>query len=415
MGLVLYNVFCISLFFWVTGSIKYESAVPAVCYLAGMIMAGAWVLVTKCTGRDKVTNTGVMMAATLINIGMAVNYRCADASDSVKELLENSYVMDLVFMLIAFTVVYLVVRFTDLYKFRVFNLLIAIILPVCIFGARLSGRMSGGSYIYFAGFLIFGSVLMGFPFVSAWCMSARENRYWNGKVGNISWNLIGFLLYVFLLYAGCVVCNEMGLLLVLGLCSTVLFLIRCKDMKSKVFYIAACAGGALIAGMKVRHVWNRVRIWLSPHKAFINENLQGQAESVLYLFRHIKQAGFWGRGWGNLPKSIYPTLETDHALVTVLNDGGVLFLAAVLVLSVLLVRWMLIYPKKADTYDRYLNLSCGLIVGFNILINTAMCLGTFPTAGLGFPWLSAGSSIGIMMMGQLAIHCGLLAKGGNRN
>lgn len=415
MELILYNVFCISLFFWVTGSVKYESSLPLICYLTGVILAEAWVLIMKCAGRDKTTNAGAMMVAVLINIGMAVNYRCTDVSNGLKELLENSYVMDLVLMLIAFAVVYLMVRFTNLYKSRMFNQFIAIVLPVCIFGARLSGRTSGGSYIYFAGFIIFGSVLMGFPFVSAWCMASRENRYWNGKVGNISWNLIVYLFYMFLLYGGCLLCNEMGLLLILGLCGTVLFLIRCKDLKSKIFYISACAGGALAAGMGVTHVWNRVQIWLSPHKAFTNVNLMEQAESVLYLFRHIKMMGYWGRGWGSLPKSIYPTLESDHALITVLNDCGVLFLAVVLVLSVLLVRWMLVSPKMADTYDRYLNLCCALIVGLNILINSAMCLGSFPTAGLGFPWISSGGSVGIMLIVQLAVHCGLLAKGGNEN
>ena len=87
MELILYNVFCISLFFWVTGSVKYESSLPLICYLTGVILAEAWVLIMKCAGRDKTTNAGAMMVAVLINIGMAVNYRCTDVSNGLKELL----------------------------------------------------------------------------------------------------------------------------------------------------------------------------------------------------------------------------------------------------------------------------------------------------------------------------------------
>ena len=120
--------------------------------------------------------------------------------------------------------------------------------------------------------------------------------------------------------------------------------------------------------------------------------------------------GWWGKGIGNLSKRIYPTLNTDHVLILLLNDYSILLFALVLILGVLFVRWMLISPVRVSAYDRYLNLTCGLIFSVIVLIDISSNIGSFITAGIGFPWISDGSAVNIMLAELTAIHCGLLGK-----
>lgn len=413
LRLLIYSLFSSMLFFWTTGSMEYDSYIPFVGYLAGITLLeifiiSMYMLFGKNENRQEMN--GLIISAVLMNVGMSVNYRCIDLDQGMSAVFKSTYLADLILMLIAFILMYLIIRYTKLYRFKIINIFIFFALPVSVFGARISGRMTGGSYLYFAGFLIFGLVLMGFPFVAAWFMSAKENSYFGGKVGNVSWNLISFLLYTFLIYGGCVLCNEFGLLLVVGLTATVLFFIRCKDVKTKTLYTVFCVGGVLIACLKISHVWSRIQIWLDPAAAYSDENLKEKAESVLYLFRNIQNMGWWGKGIGNLSKRIYPTLNTDHALILLINDYSIFLCIIVIVLGMLFVRWMLICPKGLCVYDRYLNLASALIVCFIILIDVSSNLGSFITAGIGFPWISEGSSVNLMLTVLMAIHCGLLGK-----
>lgn len=412
MAWIFYMLSSYGLFFWTTKSIKYSGITPIGEYLIGIILLTIFVSVIWKKDHSKKMRDGVIIAALFMNIGLSIAYRMSEESKGFLSLinLRKTYAGDLIMMLLVFLLVYSVVRWTKIYKFKTVNILILIGLPTVIFGARLSGHMVGGSYLYFAGIMIFGWVLFGFPFVAAFLIDQKEDFYWNGNVRNLSWNLMLLLLYTFILYIGCVVCNEFGLLLILGLTTTVLFFIRCKNGFTKIFYTVACAGGALLAGFKITHLWERILIWLHPSAVYGDANLGEKAESILYLFRHIYQMGWWGNGIGNLPKSIYPTLNTDHALVTLMNDYSVWMAISVLLLGIIFVRWMLFRAESLCTYDRYLNLTCALIVCFIILIDVASNLGSFITAGIGFPWISDGSSVNIMLTGLMAVHCGLLGK-----
>ena len=409
----IYMVFSVSLFLWTTDSIRFESSIPYIGYLGGIIIVGIMVLMLMLVSKKKHQShfwPGMTMVAILINLGMSVNYRCSDVSGSVLEIMKRTYLADLVPMMFVFVVIYLLIRYTKLYRFKGVNVAIAIGMVLAILGARLSGKMTGGSYLYFAGFMIFGLVFMGFPFVAACFLASDENRYWMGKVSNISWNLLCFLLYTFVIYGGCVLCNEFGLLLIIALTSTVLFFIRCKDWKSKVFYTVACAVGALVAGVKISHLLNRIRIWIDPVGAYYDSALGQKAESVLYLFRHFYSMGWWGNGLGNLSKRIYPTLNSDHVLILLMNDYSIFLSVMMVMIGIILVRWMFVEPRDACLYDRFLNLACALVVCFIILIDLASNLGSFITAGIGFPWVSDGGSVNIMLTTLVAIHCGLIGK-----
>lgn len=407
-----YLLFSGALYWWTCKSISYAVPAPGTEYFIGIVLLAVFLVVVRVITRGKGIFCGVCMMGLFMNLGLSIAYRTytVTSAESLEVLQHDSYTRDLIFMLVIFAAVGVFVRCTEIYKINLFNLLVLAALPIVIFGARVTGSETNGAYLYFGGFMILGLVLMGFPFAAAYFLSRPEERYRGGKVGNLSWNLMGLLLYTFVLYFGCAVCNEFGLLLLLGAVTTVLFFVRCKNLRTKVFYTLGCGLGAVAAAVKASHIWTRVLIWLDPAAAYDKSDIATQAESVLYLFRHFKSIGWWGNGIGNLSKSYYPTLNTDHVLITLTNDYSFILTLLVIVLAVILVGWMLKVPAGVPVYERYLVLSCGLILAFMVLVNVASTFGSFITAGIGFPWVSDGSSVNIMLTALVAIRCGVAGK-----
>ena len=94
------------------------------------------------------------------------------------------------------------------------------------------------------------------------------------------------------------------------------------------------------------------------------------------------------------------------------------FLLVSLIFAVIVVSCGGLYVKVmmeecfADNmYDYILNLSCALIVGAIVLIHIGSNLGSSITAGIGFPYVSEGSAVNIMLSILTAIHCGVYERG----
>ena len=347
--------------------------------------------------------TGILMALVMSNMGASIAFRVG-----MKTI--EAYLKDTYLMIVGFVIIYFVVRYTKVYQTKLINRVCLILPPCCLLGARMFGKLTQGAYIYFCGVLVFGVVLMCFPFVVAYFMSEPENRYRNGNVTHLSLNMVKLLIYTLILFMGCAMCNEFGLLLVLGVSATIVFFIRCKNNVTKLFYTLICLGGVVIACKYISHINDRMLIWLNPLEAYHNKELAAKAESVLYLFRNFKRMGWWGNGIGNLSKSIYPTLDTDHVIVTMVNDYSVFVAIFIIVIGILYIKYMLLDGVYLNAYDRYLKLCSPVIVGIIVAINIASSLGSFITAGIGFPWVSNGGSVNGMLTVLLAVHCGILDR-----
>ena len=182
-------------------------------------------------------------------------------------------------------------------------------------------------------------------------------------------------------------------------------------MKTKAMYTAVCAGGALLACTFTGHIRDRVIIWMNLSEILPGHELEGQAESILYLYSNLPRSGFWGYGLGSVPVSIYPTLNTDHAFVALLLEYSIFFAAGVLIIGALLVKSMLADCRTENMYDYILNLSCALIVGSMVLIHIGSNLGSSITAGIGFPFVSDGISVNSMVTVLVAVHCAVYERG----
>lgn len=408
--IALYLGFEITLAGWTI--LSCEGDVQIMFYLATVIvlcLLGAVIL-----GKQKKNlYCGTLAALALVSVGasLALRMDLAGGTDSHSE----QFFEDSIIMVVVFIATYVVIRYTSVYKMEIFNRMIILLLPMSLLIARLRGEATGGAYIIsFFGVLIFALILAGYPFAAAYFLRP-EKKYLRGSVRSLPISLTFFLIYNLVLYILSSACNEFGLVLVLGIASTVLFYDRCKNFRTKLIYTVLCACGAGLAAIFTSHIHDRVLIWLHLKDIQPDDDLAGKAESILYLFENLPRAGFWGNGLGTTPTSLIPTLNTDHAFATIILEYSVIFAAAILFCGIVLIKCLLkdCYTESAHAY--YLNLTAGLLVGATTLIHVSSNLASFITAGVGFPFLSEGSSVNSMFAVLLTINVAIHERGRKNN
>ena len=412
--LLLYFGFAAAVACWTLYSGLTATAEMKFFYLLTVLVLLAAETVMTFAGRKKKNLYSCGTAALILaNAGASLAYRMNQVETETVDEVSHSkqYFEDVILMLIVFGLVYVTVRFTRIYQLKIVNLIIAAALPAVLFITRISGEESNGAYISFFGILIFAVVLAGYPFAAAFFLAREESRYLHGSVRSMPLNLALFLGYTFILYAGCVICNEFGLLLVVGITSTMLFYIRSRNFRTKLLYTAACGVGVLLSGIMIGHIQERIYIWMHLSEITPEDPLAGKAESVLYVFQNLPRTGFWGNGLGSIPVSIYPTLNTDHAFVALMLEYSLVFATLILLIGILYVKALLAGCHADSLYDYILNLSCALIIGSIILIHIGSNLGSSITAGVGMPYVSEGSTVNIMLAALTAVHCGIYERG----
>lgn len=412
--LLLYFGFAAAVACWTLCSGLTATTEMKLFYLLTVLVLLAAETVITFVGRKKKNLYSCGTAALILaNAGASLAYRMNQVETETVDEVSHSkqYFEDVILMLIVFGLVYVTVRFTRIYQLKIVNLIIAAALPAVLFITRISGEESNGAYISFFGILIFAVVLAGYPFAAAYFLSREESRYLHGGVRSMPLNLASFLGYTFILYVGCVICNEFGLLLVVGITSTMLFYIRSRNFRTKLLYTAICGMGALLSGIMIGHIQERIYIWIHLSEITPEDPLAGKAESVLYVFRNLPRTGFWGNGLGSIPVSIYPTLNTDHAFVALMLEYSLVFATLILLIGILYVKALLAGCPADSLYDYILNLCCALIIGSIILIHIGSNLGSSITAGVGMPYASEGSAVNIMLAALTAVHCGIYERG----
>lgn len=400
--LLLYSTFAVSIFSWTLSSGLDTTNEMKFYYFLGFLMLIILAVILN-QGWKRNVNLYICGICVLLltNIGLSLAYRMQHS---------KQYFMDMILISTAFIIVYLIVRYTNLYCTRIVNYLIIAGLPLMLIVTRCKTELVNGAYISFFGILIFGLVLCGYPFVAAFYLSKKEEVYLRGTVRSMPVNLLYFLLYTFILYGLCAICNEFGLLLVLGITSTLLFYIRSKQLGTKVLYTLACGGGAVLACCLVPHIRDRVNIWLHLSTISPDNVLAGKAESILYLYRNLKRTGWYGNGLGSVPVSVFPTLNTDHAVVALILEYSLILAIGVLISTWIYIKAMLQEIHTDSLYNYILNLSSGLIVGAVVMIHVGSNLGSSITAGVSYPFVSEGSSTNLMFAVLTGIHCAIYER-----
>lgn len=404
--------FCIALYIWTVASITYGTMYPMLGYTLGLMLVMLFVIDGYIICSSKRVRQGVMMLGVFLNLRLSVSY-CTWTMPDTKgqdkisrwDMLKSTGLQEVMVVIGAFVLVSLIICHTKLYRIRVLNVLLAVVLPLAMIGARLTGKKVGGSYLTIFGVMLFGLVLAGFPFVTAALLTMEEKRYVGSDVKKMPWNLARLLLYEGVLFLGCAIVNEYGLLLVIGITGSLLFWLRCKSTWTKVCYSFTCMASAVFIALKVGHISQRFEIMMDP----VHTSNKKAAETVLYQFRNLPRIGFWGNSIGDLPRAIYRQLDTDHVTVLLMNDYSVVLAVLVIILMMLFSRWMFKLEPGLCSYDRYVNLTAAIVFTTVLVMHVASNLGSFITAGVGMPFISRGS-VNVMYAVLAGIHIGLLGK-----
>lgn len=398
----IYSIFSFSLLMWTLLGFQ-DSLYAKIDYLISTIIL---VVVGMIVIKIKYFDQSVLISLVYLELGLSVAHRSATPIH---------YTLYTILLIIAFIIVYIAIAKLSLYRLKSFNILVMVSLPLILLLARFTGPKTGGSYLY-CGFIMIFVVLFGYVFVSAFLLTLDEDEYIAGDVRCFSKNLIFFILYNLILYGCCLLCNEFGVLLILGITSSGLLFQRCKMRLSKTFYLLASLLGSIGAILLVPHIRLRTQIWLDPIAAY-KTNCAAAAESVLYLFRHIRTMGFWGIHLGALPKSYIPTLMNDHVLLLIANDYSLLLVIYVVILSILFVYTLDHASLFRCEYEQLAN-HCSIYIFASVfLLNISSTLGSFLTSGIGFPFISLGISVNLTFSSLLAVHCALnnIKEGGIKN
>lgn len=388
----LYLMFSTSLLLWtlsgfndpLTNKLDYIIAVGILDLIAVVLM--------HFRRKKEIHFESVTIALIYLQLGLSVAHRSTTAVH---------YTFYVMVILVSFILGYAVIHL-NLYRLKIVNVILAFSLPFVMLLARITGSKTNGSYLYVGPIMIF-TILFGYIFVSSFLLTQDENKYVGGSIKYISANLLSFLLYNFLLYFCCLICNELGVLLIIGISSSFLLLKKSKSTITKICYCLASLSGSIIVMFLIPHVRSRVFVWLNPSAAYGTK----EAESILYVFRHIKEVGFWGVGLGTLYKGYIPTLTNDHSILLLSNDYSFFIAICTLILSVVFVVYLSSYSFSCSEYEQILHQSCTLIFGTVFLINTSSNVGSFLISGLGFPFISLGFSTNITFALLLAAHCSL--------
>ena len=412
MIVIICVAFCIALYIWTVASITYGTMYPMLGYTLGLMLVMLFVIDGYIICSNKRVRQGVVMLGVFLNLRLSISY-CTWTMPNTKgqdkisrwDMLKSTGLQEVVMVIGVFVLVSLLICHTKIYRIRALNVLLAVVLPMAMVAARLTGKKVGGSYLTIFGVMLFGLVLAGFPFVTANLLTMDENRYVGSDVKKMPWNLALLLLYEGVLFLGCAIVNEYGLLLVIGITGSLLFWLRCKSLWTKVCYSVTCMASALFIALKVGHISQRFEIMMDP----VHTLNKKAAETVLYLFRNLPRVGFWGNSIGDLPRAIYRQLDTDHVTVLLMNDYSVVLALLVIILMMLFGRWMFKLEPGLCSYDRYLNLTAAIVFSTVVVMHVASNLGSFITAGVGMPFISRGS-VNVMYGVLAGIHAGLLGK-----
>ena len=404
------------LYLWTSRSINfapesYQSLQQGVYTTEVVLIIFFTVFVCKIDPLGPKAEHGILIVATFLQLQASAVYQCSPKTNEAAtfwKVIEESCLLDLCFMFLAFLVTYIFIRYIGIHRFKAVNYLAIAGVLVFIFGAKLTNHAVNGSNLYFMGLMVYAAVLALYPFAAAEFCSLSNNRFIGGIPTKLSYNSVLFLLYNFCIFGGCALNNEFGLLLLIALTSTILFFIRERDLVAKLFYSLVSGVGGITAIMVTSHLSSRFQIFLDPAGAYASDELRQQASSIMYIYKHFKTIGWYGEGVGHLSSLYFPTRLTDHVLVLLFENLSVLVVIGVLVAGAFLVRWLLTEAQGVNCCERYLNLACGLLVGFTMLFNVISCC--LITIGIPFPFISKGISINTALMGLVAVHTALIGK-----
>jgi rod shape determining protein RodA len=190
-------------------------------------------------------------------------------------------------------------------------------------------------------------------------------------------------------------------------------ILKQPDLGTAMVLVPVAVVGAFLAGIQWKHAlallligammvpvgWHflkpyqkdRVRTFLRPE-----EDPKGSGYQILQSKIAVGAGGFWGKGLGRGSQNqggFVPVRYSDFILAAMAEELGFIgVLAALALYLALLLRLIHNAQRAMDRSGMFLVMGVAAILGFHVLVNSAMVIGYMPVTGIPLPLMSYGGS-----------------------
>ncbi len=190
-------------------------------------------------------------------------------------------------------------------------------------------------------------------------------------------------------------------------------ILKQPDLGTAMVLVPLTAVGAFLAGLQWKHAaalvllgammvpvgWHflkpfqkeRVTTFLRPE-----DNPKGAGYQILQSKIAVGSGGFWGKGLGNGSQNqggFVPVRYSDFILAALAEELGFAGVVVTLVVYMaLLLRLVQNAQRAKDRAGMFLVMGVAAVIGFHVLVNSAMVIGLMPVTGIPLPLMSYGGS-----------------------
>lgn len=148
--------------------------------------------------------------------------------------------------------------------------------------------------------------------------------------------------------------------------------------------------GSAAASIVIRHVWERVDIWLHP---FLGPNPTNNAYQLVQGLEGMGSGGLFGTGLGHGQPFFTPLVQSDFILSGFGEELGLTGLMALLIIYGLMVqRGLRAAVSVRDPFSKLLAAGLAFVLALQVFIITGGVTQLIPLTGITTPFLSQGGS-----------------------
>ncbi len=193
-------------------------------------------------------------------------------------------------------------------------------------------------------------------------------------------------------------------------------ILKQPDLGTAMVLVPVAVVGAFLAGIEWKHAavgllalvilvpiaWG-MRTHLKPYQqqriqTFLHpeQDQRGAGYQILQSEIAVGSGGFWGKGFGKGSQNqlgFVPVRYSDFILAALAEEQGFIGVCVVLLLYLGLILRLVDNAQKAkDKAGMYVVMGVTAILGFHVLVNSAMVIGYMPVTGIPLPLMSYGGS-----------------------
>lgn len=345
----------------------------------------------------------------LLSIGLVMVFSASYAT-SLQEKGNSLYIVSRHAMYVAAgLVVMMVASYVDYHIYRKLKWLMYVgCIGLMLWALTFTGVADARRWIYIGSFSFQPSELMKFVLI-VMCAHLVASNY--KRMGDLKHGIFPFLV-ILIPVAGVMALQRhfSGLLIMVILVGAMMFI-----GGSKLRWFALALGSVVAGGVGIilfkgfGYIQDRLSGWLDPFADIKNKTWQ--IAQSLYA---IGSGGLMGVGLGNsTQKYLYISEpQNDFIFAIICEELGFLGAVVIILLFVLLVYCGFSIALKApDKFGCMLVTGLTFQVGLQALLNIAVVSNAIPTTGISLPFISAGGSALIVLMGEMGVilnvsrHC----------